>query len=795
MLKKLKRGKISEHAFDVATGLSSDDEVEEAGAEAEAAVGSDDDMTEQQAHRKVQPLQLQRQVVNGRRHAVEDAGVLQPPCRSAVQQEQQLRKRKKRRQKKRLQQQHETPKAALAKVWEYEDPLKDVHGPFDAAQIINWFAQDWFGTDLKIRRIGQYWTQLEYVLEELKAEARGTAMPAHGGYSSAPQQVAQATTTPATSFANGTARTASFGRAAPAPAATALAPEWAGNQQDVSSVPADSWAGSAGQVEYGNDAWSGVPASSAGASRAPAAAGYRTGKQGGRAAEYGSYGAADYGGREHDYGSSGWEQGGGSRSRAAGGNTGPGVQLGADGKWERGHVIDGDGSSRRGPGRGGTRVAGGYQDYDAYGDEYGSSGRERRGTRGRRGGGGYEGDGGPGGAGGGYDRASKILEGEDDEEYGVKQARGRSSRAARGVNAPANGHNSPPPPAAAASRGAVRKGSRAETADGKPVRSVRAGGSSNKDSDKSGISEAAVAAAVAAATAGIGAVGLGDAGAEAGVGWGSTVVTGDDGWGDAGSSAVDDNGWGTSSPSKAPNTHQADSAKAAPGAAAAAAAEPAQGPAEPQQAADDVWGSSPINVPAAGESGGSWSPGKVAAAEKPAVAEETDMCKPAAAAAAAGHVADDSWGSADQSRRGSAQSPSLSASTSQPGADVTVAAPEPGPLSEQQLLPVDKEAPLQKLSGVKALIAQQEEMAKQAQGQLTPARGSTPSATPPRFATPPRSPEPESSSQQSLVKSITAGMFGRLLGGSGSPDLGAPAAAEGAGEGGASKVDAEPVEA
>lgn len=25
--------------------------------------------------------------------------------------------------------------------------------------------QDWFGTDLKIRRMGQYWTQLEYVLD------------------------------------------------------------------------------------------------------------------------------------------------------------------------------------------------------------------------------------------------------------------------------------------------------------------------------------------------------------------------------------------------------------------------------------------------------------------------------------------------------------------------------------------------------------------------------------------------------------------------------------------------------
>jgi hypothetical protein len=30
--------------------------------------------------------------------------------------------------------------------------------------------QDWFGTDLKIRRIGQYWTMLEYVLEVRKKQ-------------------------------------------------------------------------------------------------------------------------------------------------------------------------------------------------------------------------------------------------------------------------------------------------------------------------------------------------------------------------------------------------------------------------------------------------------------------------------------------------------------------------------------------------------------------------------------------------------------------------------------------------
>lgn len=33
------------------------------------------------------------------------------------------------------------PKAALPKNWEYEDPLRDVHGPFDASQVISWYTQ------------------------------------------------------------------------------------------------------------------------------------------------------------------------------------------------------------------------------------------------------------------------------------------------------------------------------------------------------------------------------------------------------------------------------------------------------------------------------------------------------------------------------------------------------------------------------------------------------------------------------------------------------------------------------
>lgn len=33
------------------------------------------------------------------------------------------------------------PKAPLPKCWEYEDPLRDIHGPFDASQVINWYTQ------------------------------------------------------------------------------------------------------------------------------------------------------------------------------------------------------------------------------------------------------------------------------------------------------------------------------------------------------------------------------------------------------------------------------------------------------------------------------------------------------------------------------------------------------------------------------------------------------------------------------------------------------------------------------
>lgn len=80
MLKKLKKGKISEHAFDVATGLSSDSEDEQ----------------------NLAKLDEQDQVSGQQQNAVGDFA---PPGRSVVKREQQLRKRKKKRQKKRQQDQ------------------------------------------------------------------------------------------------------------------------------------------------------------------------------------------------------------------------------------------------------------------------------------------------------------------------------------------------------------------------------------------------------------------------------------------------------------------------------------------------------------------------------------------------------------------------------------------------------------------------------------------------------------------------------------------------------------------
>lgn len=84
MLKKLKKGKISEHAFDVATGLSSDSEDEAVG-----DIGSDEEGSNQRQQQKQN-----------------NSGSFAPPGRSVVKQEQQLRKRKKRRQQKRQLAQH-----------------------------------------------------------------------------------------------------------------------------------------------------------------------------------------------------------------------------------------------------------------------------------------------------------------------------------------------------------------------------------------------------------------------------------------------------------------------------------------------------------------------------------------------------------------------------------------------------------------------------------------------------------------------------------------------------------------
>lgn len=100
MLRKLKKGKISEHAFDVATGLSSDSDMEDVQAQVDSeddSLGGRDESLGRQAAAGLG--QQQKGSSSGSKGAA--GGVLLPPQRQAVTQEQQLRKRKQRRQKKR----------------------------------------------------------------------------------------------------------------------------------------------------------------------------------------------------------------------------------------------------------------------------------------------------------------------------------------------------------------------------------------------------------------------------------------------------------------------------------------------------------------------------------------------------------------------------------------------------------------------------------------------------------------------------------------------------------------------
>ncbi|WIA21355.1 hypothetical protein OEZ85_000576 [Tetradesmus obliquus] len=112
MLRKLKKGKISEHAFDVATGLSSDSGDDEDDVAAAAAAvkaggrravaaaaaadsGSEGGGSDDEGAEHGQQLQQQQAAKK------QQKGEMVPPERSVVHRQQQLRKRKKRRQQKR----------------------------------------------------------------------------------------------------------------------------------------------------------------------------------------------------------------------------------------------------------------------------------------------------------------------------------------------------------------------------------------------------------------------------------------------------------------------------------------------------------------------------------------------------------------------------------------------------------------------------------------------------------------------------------------------------------------------
>lgn len=259
--------------------------------------------------------------------------------------------------------------------------LPVLQGPFSATQILNWYKAEWYDKNLKIRRIGSYWTRLGFVLEELKAEDAGhVAAPAAGsGYHSTPTQVE-------------------------GPRAVAVA------------------AKANGGFPAADDGWGSGSTATTGGGGVPAPAGW----------EEGGWGHAPAAGR----GGGGHNQDFGARGFGVGKPTGVPA-----GRWERGQIIDRGGGGRGGAMGGGRGPAGRdayggvaanqlpsygeYDDEDEYGAPRRGGGRGRRGGRGGRGGGRF------GGAPqvNDYDR---ILEGGDDMEYGAEVGRGRGGGRGRG---------------------------------------------------------------------------------------------------------------------------------------------------------------------------------------------------------------------------------------------------------------------------------------------------------------------------------------------------------------------------
>jgi len=66
--------------------------------------------------------------------------------------------------------------------WQYRDPEGNEHGPFMAAKMVKWIDQKYFSLGLEVRKVTRRgsgaWTELKYVLADIKREAALTIIPA-----------------------------------------------------------------------------------------------------------------------------------------------------------------------------------------------------------------------------------------------------------------------------------------------------------------------------------------------------------------------------------------------------------------------------------------------------------------------------------------------------------------------------------------------------------------------------------------------------------------------------------------
>lgn len=125
-----------------------------------------EDRNEPDAYQEGEPVQYQQYPAQGRGRGPSHGGAVPPPPPPPAPGAAPARR---------------TPVHTVEEGWQYRDGNNVEHGPFLAARMVKWIDQAYFSPDLKLRKVSRQgagaWTELQYVLADIKREAALTILP------------------------------------------------------------------------------------------------------------------------------------------------------------------------------------------------------------------------------------------------------------------------------------------------------------------------------------------------------------------------------------------------------------------------------------------------------------------------------------------------------------------------------------------------------------------------------------------------------------------------------------------